>query len=97
MNVLPGHRKNRRVILLEYTLAGASALTDVAFDAALETDVFTEIDEDLGTQHLDDLIPIEGEESFDDDELSRLDEFRFFRARVRGEIVDRFLNGIAAI
>src|SRR6185369_11763959 len=92
MDVLLRHGQNGRVILLEDALAGASSLADVSLDAALKTNVFAEINEYLGAEQIGDIIPIESEETFDNDVLARLDEFGLFCTRMSGEIVNRLLN-----
>src|SRR5690242_12635789 len=70
-------RQNRRMVLFEYPLAGATSFADVAFDASFETNLFAEIDVHLGLDQLPHVLPVERKNALDYDEPVRLQPFGF--------------------
>ena len=94
-DVLVGHGLGGGEELLAHAFGGAAALAHVAVDAAHQADVVRRVDVDGDVVKRQQLLVVQGENAFDDDDLPWLDAgVAAGDAGMRGEIVDGAVDGL---
>lgn len=94
-DVLFGHGANGGQVLVLDRFRGAAAFAHVAGEAAGVAGLVFEVDVDAGVEQVAEIVPVEGEEALDDDDIAGLDVLGAGDAGVAGEIVVGNVDGLA--
>ena len=95
-DVLFGHGADGGQVLVLDRFRCAAAFADVAGEAAGIAGLVFEVDVDAGVEEVAEVVPVEGEEALDDDDIAGLDVLGAGDAGVAGEIVMGNVDGLTA-